>query len=319
MPNILTQKGARCLQRTWRLNSLDMLIDYAIRAVAEEASLRAIVSRTTRLVDEARVKHFTYPTATAALGRLLTGAAMMGMTLKGNERLSLLIKGDGPLGQLLAVSRSDGFVKGYVAEPQTHLPLNSSGKLDVGKAVGKGMLYITKDLGLKEPYKGGSSLTTGEIADDLTNYFAASEQTPSAVALGVLVDVDNSVKAAGGFLVQLMPGASNSSVEKLEQNLARIKSVSEHFALGKTPEELLASLFKGFDYEILEKQKLRFLCDCSRSNMERVLLSLGKDELISLKEEQKGAEIRCHYCNQAYQFSEQELTDLAKQVSKGGQ
>ncbi|MFA5537165.1 MAG: Hsp33 family molecular chaperone HslO [Bacillota bacterium] len=293
-----------------------MLTDYAIRAVTEDAFLRAIVSKTTNLADKARQKHHTYPTATAALGRLLTGAAMLGMTLKGDERLSLMIKGDGPLGQLLAVSRSNGFVKGYVAEPQTHLPLNSQGKLDVGKAVGEGMLYITKDLGLKEPYRGSSPLITGEIAEDLTNYFAVSEQTPSAIALGVLVDVDNSVKAAGGFLVQLMPGAPDSLVEKLEQNLAHIKSVSDHFAQGKTPEELLAVVFNGLDHQILERQELKFLCDCSRSSMERVLLSLGEEELISLKEEQKGAEIRCHYCNRAYQFSEQELTDLAKQVSK---
>lgn len=289
-----------------------MKTDYAIRAVAEGAFLRAIVAQTTKLADEARINHDTYPTATAALGRLLTGAAMMGMTLKGDDRLTLRIQGDGPLGQLIAVSRSGGYVKGYVTEPHVHLPLNSLGKLDVGGAVGEGMLYLTKDLGLKEPYTGSTPLVTGEIAEDLTNYFVVSEQTPSAVALGVLVDVDHSVKAAGGFLVQLMPGVPDEIIEKLEENLSQIKSVSDHFAQGKTPEELLKILFKGFDYEILEKQPLEFLCDCSQENMERILISLGEEELLNLKEEQQGAEVRCHYCNRAYQFSGEELKELAK-------
>lgn len=289
-----------------------MSTDYAIRAVAEGAFLRAIIANTTRLVGLARFNHDTYPTATAALGRLLTGTAMMGMTLKGDDRLTLRVQGDGPLGQLLAVSRSSGYVKGYVDEPHVHLPLNLHGKLDVGGAIGKGMLYITKDLGLKEPYTGSTPLVTGEIAEDLTNYFAVSEQTPSAVGLGVLVDVDNSVKAAGGFLVQLMPGASEEIVEKLEQNLSQVRSVSDHFAQGKTPEELLEIIFRGFEYEILEKQQLEFLCDCSRANMEKILISLGEEELLSLEREQKGAEVRCHYCNNAYQFAGGDLKGLAR-------
>ena len=292
--------------------------DYVIRATAENALLKAFVATTTHLCEAARKSHDTYPTATAALGRLLTAAAMQGMNLKGDDILTLRVQGDGPLGQLVAVSRSDGRVKGYVSEPHVHLPLRPDGKLDVGGAVGKGMLYITKDFGLKEPYTGSVPLVTGEIAEDLTSYFAVSEQTPSAVALGVLVDVDNSVKGAGGVLVQLMPGAPDDLINRLEANLAALPQVSRFFGEGGTPEELLQLVFKGFDYRILASQPLAFACDCSKEKLEGILISLGPEELAYLSSEQGGAEVRCHYCNQAYRFAKEELDRLITSIREQG-
>ncbi|NLC76537.1 MAG: Hsp33 family molecular chaperone HslO [Clostridia bacterium] len=288
--------------------------DYAIRATAENALLKAFVARTTDLCEAARKSHNTYPTATAALGRLLTAAALQGMNLKGDDTLTLRVVGDGPLGQLVAVSRADGRVKGYVSEPQVHLPLRPDGKLDVGGAVGKGMLYLTKDLGLKEPYTGSVPLVTGEIAEDLTNYFAVSEQTPTAVALGVMVDVDNSVKGAGGILVQLMPGVPEELISRLETNLAGLPQVSSFFAEGHTPEELARQLFQGFEYRILASQPLEFTCDCSKEKLEGILISLGAEELAYLSEEQGGAEVRCHYCNQTYRFSREDLGRLIQGI-----
>lgn len=290
--------------------------DYVVRAVAAGTSVKALVARTTRLCEEARRRHDTYPTATAALGRLLTAACMEGMNLKGDDRLTIRIEGDGPLGPLVAVSRPDGQVKGYVAEPHVHLPLRPDGKLNVGGAVGKGMLYIAKDLGLKEPYTGSVPLVSGEIAEDLTQYYAVSEQTPSVVALGVLVDVDHSVKGAGGFLVQLMPGATEDLIGKLEQNIAGLPAVSHFFAAGHSPEELLELVLQGFDCQILARQPLMFACDCSRTKLEEVLASLGTEELRALAEEQGGAEVRCHYCNEVYRFSPEDLSRLIREMKE---
>lgn len=294
----------------------NMKEDYVIRATAEGAYLRAFVARTTKLCEEARKRHDTYPTATAALGRLLTAAGMLGMTLKGDDILTIRLQGNGPLGQLVGVSRCDGLIKGYVAEPHVHLPLRPDGKLDVGGAVGEGMLYITKDLGLKEPYTGSTPLVTGEIAEDLTSYFAISEQTPSAVALGVLVDVDNSVKGAGGFLVQLMPAAPEELVNKLEDNLGKIGSISRQFADGLTPEGLLQQIFAGFSYQSLGSQSLHFACDCSRSKLEQILISLGEEEMASLLKDEGGAEVRCHYCNERHQFVAEDLNRLIREIKE---
>jgi len=207
-------------------------------------------------------------------------------------------------------------VKGYVAQPHVHLPLRPDGKLDVGRAVGKGMLYISKDLGLKEPYTGSVPLVSGEIAEDLTHYYAISEQTPSVVALGVLVDKDNSVKGAGGFLVQLMPGATEDLIARLEQNLAGLPAVSHYFGEGHTPEELLGLVLKGLDYQILAHQPLMFACDCSKTKLEEILVSLGEEELQSLGEEQGGAEVRCHYCNEAYRFTKEDLDSIIREMKK---
>lgn len=288
--------------------------DYVVRAVAEEALIKAFVARTTELCEQARKCHDTYPTATAALGRILTAACMQGMNLKGDDRLTIRIQGDGPLGQLIAVSRSNGRVKGYVSQPHVHLPLRADGKLDVGGAVGKGMLYVSKDMGLKEPYTGSVPLVTGEIAEDLTHYYAVSEQTPSVVALGVLVDVDNSVKGAGGVLIQVMPGATEDLIVKLEQNIAGLPSVSNYFAEGYAPEELLGLVFEGLDYRILANQPLVFACDCSKANLERILISLGEEDLRYLCEEQEGAEVRCHYCNQSYRFTKEDIERLIREL-----
>ncbi|HHW07926.1 MAG TPA: Hsp33 family molecular chaperone HslO [Clostridia bacterium] len=290
--------------------------DYVVRAVAEDALIKAFVARTTRLCEEARQCHDTYPTATAALGRLLTAACIQGMNLKGNDRLTIRIQGDGPLGQLVAVSRPNGKVKGYVSQPHVHLPLRPDGKLDVGGAIGKGMMYISKDLGLREPYTGSVPLVSGEIAEDLTHYFAVSEQTPSVVALGVLVDIDNSVKGAGGILVQLMPGATEDLIVKLEENIAALPAVSRYFGEGHTPEELLGLVLKGFDYRILADQPLMFDCDCSRAKLEEILVSLGEEELRSLGEEQGGAEVRCHYCNKTYRFTRDDLVRIIREMKE---
>lgn len=295
---------------------MEMKQDYMVRGTAEQAMIRAFVARTTHLCEEGRRRHDTYPTATAALGRVLTGAAMLGMTLKDDDVLTLRIQGDGPLGQLVAVSRAEGHVKGYVAEPHVHLPLRHDGKLDVGNAVGKGMLYLTRDFGLKEPYTGSSPLVTGEIGEDLTEYLAISEQTPSAVALGVLVDTDYSVKGAGGFLIQLMPDAPAELALQLEANIGQISSISKQMADGISPEELLGQVFAGFSYQELATQELAFRCDCSRGKLERILISLGEQELEDIYQKEKGAEIRCHYCNEIYLFSEEELLKLLTEIKE---
>ncbi|HHX51099.1 MAG TPA: Hsp33 family molecular chaperone HslO [Clostridia bacterium] len=285
--------------------------DYVIRAIAEKGTARAFIALTTSLCDEARRRHCTWPTATAALGRLLTGASMLGMTLKGQDILTLRIQGEGPLSPLTAVGAAGGSVKGYVAEPQVHLPLSPVGKLDVGRAVGRrGILYLTRDYGLKEPYTGSVPLISGEIAEDLAQYFTISEQTPSAVSLGVLVETDNSVKAAGGLILQLLPGASPELGKKLELNLKGLTSISSRLAGGMMPEDIGEEVFQGLEWKILQKQPLEFACDCSRSKLEKVLISLGLEELESLLVQHQGAQLRCHFCNKTYDFSEDDLKKL---------
>lgn len=292
------------------------MADYCLKATAEKGSIRAFVSTTSQLVDEARRRHGTSPTATAALGRLLTAAAMMGVTLKGEDTLTLRILGDGPLGALVATANAGGLVRGYVQEPRVHLPSKSPGKLDVGSAVGKnGFLHVTKDLGLKEPYTGSVPLVSGEIAEDLTYYFAVSEQTPTSVALGVLVEPDNSVRAAGGFIVQVMPGCQENLVDQLEKNIGVLPPVSQLILNGEQPEDILARLFQGFEFTIHERQPLKFFCNCSKERMERALISLGPKELQEMIEEQGEAELTCHFCANKYYFSKEELQDILRKMS----
>ena len=292
-----------------------MVEDYAIRATAENGTARAFIALTTDLCDEARRRHGTWPTATAALGRLLTAVAMLGMTLKGQDILTLRIQGDGPLSPLTAVGTAAGKVKGYVVNPQVHLPLNSSGKLDVAGAVGRrGMLYLTRDYGLKEPYTGSVPLVSGEIAEDLSYYFTISEQTPSAVSLGVLVETDNSVKAAGGLILQLMPGAPPELGEKLELNLQGFSSISRRLAEGMLPEDIGEEIFRGLKWKILQKEPLEFACDCSKSKLERVLISLGLEELEILLVQDRGAQLRCHFCNETYYFSADDLKRIISEL-----
>lgn len=286
-------------------------MDYLLRVTAAQGMIRAFGAITTQAVEKARQRHGTYPTATAALGRALTAAALLGMNLKGKDTLTLRIKGNGPLGSVVVVADAEGRVRGYVQEPQLDLPLTPNGKLDVGGAIGReGFLFLTKDLGLKEPYTGSSPLVTGEIAEDLTNYLAISEQTPSAVALGVLLNPDQSVRAAGGYIVQLLPGAVEEIINRLEQNLSGIAPVSHLVDQGRTMEEILEEVLAGLSMRVHERQPVSFACPCSKERLEEIMLSLGAEELNQILTERGQVEVRCHFCNEFYHFSTDELRGL---------
>lgn len=287
--------------------------DYIVRATAANAQIRAFAATTRELVEAARKAHNTSPVVTAALGRLMTGGVMMGTTLKGEkDLLTLQVSGDGPIKGMTVTADSQGNVKGYAIEPQVMLPPNALGKLDVGGAIGEGMLRVIKDMGLKEPYVGQTILQTGEIAEDLTYYFATSEQVPSSVGLGVLMEKDNTVKQAGGFIVQLMPFTEDSVVEKLEQNLKEFSSVTTVLNEGKTPEEMLQILLKGMDVEITDTMPAQFYCNCDKKRVERAIISIGKKEIREMISENKEIEVNCHFCNTSYKFSVEELKELLK-------
>lgn len=292
--------------------------NYVLRAIAGNKKIRAFVAITTGLVEEAREIHDTTPVATAALGRTLTAAAMMGLMLKGDKnKLSIQISGDGPLKQILAVADAKGNVKGYVAEPYVDLPLREDGKLDVGKAVGKnGKIVVIKDLGLKEPYIGQAPLVSGEIAEDITAYFAYSEQQPSAVGLGVLVDRDYTVKAAGGFILQLMPEADNKIIERLEKRLSEIPSITTMIQDEADGKKILENVLEGFDIEILEQTEVRLVCDCSEERLEKALISVGAEELQKMIEEDGRAELICHFCNTKYHFDKEHLERLYREAQQ---
>lgn len=285
--------------------------DYIVRATAAEAQIRAFACTTRGVVETARQAHNTSPVITAALGRLLSAGAMMGNMLKGdNDLLTLQIKGNGPVQELMVTADSKGNVKGYANVPDVILPANSVGKLDVAGAIGQGTLRVIRDMGLKEPYVGQTLLQTSEIAEDLTYYFAASEQVPSSVGLGVLMERDNTVKQAGGFIIQLMPFADESVISRLEQNLTAIPSVTVMLDAGNTPEQMLELLLDGLGCEILETKPTTFSCNCGRPKIEKVLISLGKKELREMIEEGKEIEINCQFCGKHYQFSVDELKEL---------
>ena len=287
--------------------------DYIVRATAADGQIRAFAANTKDVVETARKDHNTSPVATAALGRLLTGGAMMGIMMKGDKDvLTLQIKCSGPIGGLTVTSDSKGRVKGYVNHPEVMLPANAQGKLDVGGALGLGVLSVIKDLGLKEPYVGQTELKTGEIGDDLTYYFAASEQVPSAVGLGVLMNKDNTVRQAGGFIVQVMPFAEEATIAKLEENVQKIQSVTTLLEQGHTPESLLEQVLDGFDIEINDTIPTEFYCNCSKSRVERALISIGRKELNELIQEGKDVELNCHFCNQNYVFSVEELKEILR-------
>lgn len=285
--------------------------DYIVRATAADSQIRAFAATTKDIVEYARKAHNTSPVATAALGRLLTGGAMMGVMMKGDKDvLTLQIKCSGPIGGITVTADSKGNVKGYVNNPQVMLPANEKGKLDVGKAVDLGVLSVIKDLGLKEPYVGQTELKTGEIAEDLTYYFASSEQVPSAVGLGVLMEKDNTVRQAGGFIIQLMPFASEEVISQLEKNLAEVSSVTELLDQGYTPEMILEKLLGNLGLEINEKTETKFYCNCDKVRVGKVLLSLGEKELQSMIDEEKDVELNCHFCNTNYVFNVEELKEL---------
>lgn len=287
--------------------------DYIIRAIAANDQIRAFAAVTTETVEEARKDHNTSPVATAALGRLLTAGAMMGTMMKGDKDiLTLQIKAGGPLEGITVTADSKGRVKGYVGNPNVCIPANSKGKLDVAGAVGVGFMNVIKYMGLKEPYVGQVALQTSEIAEDLTYYFATSEQVPSAVGLGVLMNKDNTVRQAGGFIVQLMPFAEESTIAKLEENVQKITSVTSLLEEGHTPESLLEKVLDGFDMEINEKIPTEFYCNCSRERVEKALISIGRKELNEMIQEGKPIEMNCHFCNHNYEFTVEELKEILR-------
>ncbi|MBP3470354.1 MAG: Hsp33 family molecular chaperone HslO [Lachnospiraceae bacterium] len=289
--------------------------DVILRAVAGNAEVRIFVADTKELVQESFEKHHTSPVATAALGRLLTAGAMMGAMQKGEkDLLTLKIKGDGPIGSITVTADALSRVKGYVGNPSVDIPLKKNGKLDVSGAIGIGDLTVIKDLGLKEPYIGRTELQTGEIAEDLTYYFTLSEQTPSSVGLGVLVDRDYSVRQAGGFIIQLMPAATEDTISRLEKNLSGITSVTSLLDSGKTPEDILAMITDGMDFEITDHIEPSYYCNCSKERVQKALVSLGKEELTSMIEEGKTIEVHCDFCNRYYYFTVEELGTLMEEA-----
>jgi molecular chaperone Hsp33 len=287
--------------------------DYIIRATAANDQIRAFAAVTTQMVETAREHHNTSPVATAALGRLLTAGAMMGSMMKGEKDvLTLQIKAGGPLQGITVTADSQGNVKGYVGNPDVCIPANSKGKLDVAGAVGPGFLTVIKDMGLKEPYSGQVMLQTCEIAEDLTYYFATSEQVPSAVGLGVLMNKNNTVRQAGGFIVQLMPFAEEEVISRLEQNVQKINSVTSLLEEGHTPESLLEKVLEGFDMQINEKTDTRFHCNCTRERVEKALISIGRKELNEMIQEGKPIEMNCHFCNTNYTFTVEEMKEILR-------
>lgn len=289
--------------------------DYIVRATAADAQIRAFAATTRNMTETMRGFHNTSPVVTAALGRLMTGASMMGIMLKGeNDLLTIQVNGDGPMGGMTVTADSKGNVKGYANEPQVILPANAAGKLDVGGAIGAGMLRVIKDMGLKEPYVGQTVLQTGEIAEDLTYYFATSEQVPSAVGLGVLMEKDNTVRQSGGFIIQLMPFADETVISTLESNLAKFSSVTEVLNEGKSPEEMLEMLLDGLNMEIVDTMEPAYRCDCSKERVERAIISIGKQDIAEMIEDGEEIEVNCQFCDRKYTFSVEELKVMLRKA-----
>lgn len=293
------------------------MTDYIVRATAANAQIRAFACTTKEMVETARQAHNTSPVMTAALGRLLTAGAMMGTMLKGEkDLLTLQVRGDGPGKGLTVTADSQGNVKGYALVPDVILPANAIGKLDVSGAMGAGYLSVIKDMGLKEPYVGQTQLQTGEIAEDLTYYFATSEQVPSSVGLGVLMERDNTVKQAGGFILQLMPFTEDGVINRLEENLSKVASVTSMLEDGKSPEEILQILLEGFDIEFNETSETCFQCNCSKGRVEKALISIGKTEIKEMIEEGEPIEVKCHFCNKGYEFTIEDLKSIYHKANR---
>lgn len=285
--------------------------DYIVRATAANASIRAFAITSKNMVEEAREHHNTAPVITAALGRLLSAASMMGSMMKSEkDLLTIQIQCSGPAQGLTVTADSTGHVKGFPKVSDVVLPPNKDGKLDVGGALGLGVLSVIKDLGLKEPYVGQTVLQTGEIAEDLTYYFATSEQIPSAVGLGVLVDVDGTVKQAGGFIIQLMPFTPDDVIDKLEKKISEIKSVTEMLEEGNTPEQILDIVLGEFGLEITDTMPTAFRCDCSKERVSRAIATLSRKDLDSIINDGEAIEVKCQFCNHAYEFTIEDLKEL---------
>lgn len=291
-------------------------MDYMIRAIDKKQTFRIFVAKTTNTVEEARKRHNTTPTASAALGRTLTAGLMMGYMMKNeNDKLTININGGGPIGTILTVSDNSGHIKGYVDNPNVTIPLKPNGKLDVGGAVGvNGKITVMMDLGLREPYVGSTDIVTGEIGEDIATYYYLSEQQNSAVALGVLVDRDYSIKSAGGFIVQTLPFIEDEDLAKLENTLNNLKSVSDYFDNDDDVEKIAKEIFADFKIEITDKIPVEFTCDCSEERMEQALMTIGKEDLKQLIEEDEKIETVCHFCNEKYLFKGEKLKNLLKHI-----
>ena len=285
--------------------------DYCIRVTTGNKEVRAFFASTKNMVETARDFHNTTKVATAALGRTLTATSMMGLMMKNKgDKITVIIKGGGPIGTILTSSNANGIVKGYVTNPDVEVENYASGKLNVAGAVGnQGTIRVIKDLGLREPYNGEYEMVSGEIAEDLTYYFTVSEQTPSAVSLGVLTRADE-VEEAGGFIVQMMPDASEETISTIERNLSGIQSVTQMLSQGLTPEDMMNIVLKDLEPSILDKIDVAFECDCSKERVAEVFVAIGRDELKAIIEEDKGAEVGCQFCESKYSFSEEELKEI---------
>lgn len=289
--------------------------DYIIRGTAANNQIRFFAASTKEMVETARADHNTSPVATAALGRLLTAGAMMGIMNKGEKDIiTLQIKCSGPIGGLTVTADAKANVKGYVEHPEVMLPPNSKGKLDVGGALDLGVLSVINDIGLKEPYVGQTHLVSGEIAEDLTYYFANSEQIPTSVALGVLMNKENTVRQAGGFIIQLMPFAEEAVIDSLEEKLKDFPPITTLLDQGKTPEEIIKELVGEFDMEVMDKIPTQFYCDCSKERVEKAVISIGSKEIEEMIEDNEPIEVNCHFCNTHYNFTVDELSTLLKKA-----
>ena len=287
--------------------------DYIIRGMAANHQVRFFAAYSKNLVEEARKHHDTSPVATAALGRLLTAGAMMGTMCKNDsDVITIQIKCSGPIGGLVVTADAKANVKGYVYNKDVMLPPSKAGKLDVGKALDLGVLTVIKDLGLKEPYSGQTHLVSGEIAEDLTYYFATSEQIPTSVALGVLMNKDNTVRQAGGFIIQMMPFAEEEVIAALEERLKDFSSVTTHLDAGETPEDMMKKLFEGFDMEVEDRIPTQFYCNCSKERVSKAVISVGKKDLQEMIDEGKPIEVNCHFCNSHYTFTVEEMKEMLK-------
>ncbi|MEH7343471.1 Hsp33 family molecular chaperone HslO [Bacillus sp. JJ1532] len=289
--------------------------DYLVKAIAYNGQVRAYAVRTTETIGDAQRRHKTWPTASAALGRAMSAGVMMGAMLKGEEKITIKIEGGGPIGPILVDSNSRGEVRGYATHPQTHFDLNEQGKLDVRRAVGTtGSLTVIKDIGMKENFSGQVPIVSGELGEDFTYYFVTSEQTPSSVGVGVLVNPDNTILAAGGFIVQLMPGTEDETISQIENRLKTIPPVSKLIEQGLTPEELLEELLGKENIKILEKLPVSFTCTCSKERFGNVITSLGAEEIQDMIDKEGKAEAQCHFCNEIYHYSKDELEGLKREA-----
>ena len=285
--------------------------DYLVKALAYHDQVRAYAVITTETIDEARRRHNTWPTASAALGRSMTAGLMLGTMLKGEENLTVRIEGGGPIGTILVDANAHGEVRGYVSNPLTHFDLNKEGDLDVSRAVGTtGMLTVSKDVGMQQPFTGQVPLVSGEIGEDFTSYLFHSEQTSSAVGVGALVNPDNTIQAAGGFIIQLMPGAENEIINKIEERLKVISPISSMIAEGMAPEQILEQVLGIGNVDVLEKMPVQFQCQCSEERISNAIVSLGREEIQDMIQTDGQAEANCHFCNETYQFTKEKLEEL---------